>query len=261
MRLKGFEPLTFGSVDRRSIQLSYRRKAICDRPLRNLARRPAYDRDPNTRCVWAHLLRTIHQTGGHCKRIERKMHHFRACRRPPRTSATIHPAYGLASGEVFGFRYWYFSLRTDAFQVSLTCSSEALNGLSVPRDLRYSSFVIFDILHLDTGGAVLAGAFLSPRTNGPPHIGYVDWRGPATPHRPSASNPPILYPLAQPVQVLLLILASEIFAKPPFRRRFCATLRNRDHRRRKPGRDGPCCDRDYSLFFAISVVDMPKMGR
>ena len=96
------------------------------------------------------------------------MHHFRACpRRPRRTSATIHPAYGLASGEAFGLRYWYFSLRTDSFQVTLTCSSEALNGLSVPRDLRYSSFVIFDILHLDTGGAVLAGAILSPAPERP----------------------------------------------------------------------------------------------
>ena len=61
----------------------------------------------------------------------------------------------MASGEDSGFLRWYFSLRMDSFQVALTCSSEAVNGLFVPRDLRYSSFVMFDVLYLNTGGVVL----------------------------------------------------------------------------------------------------------
>jgi hypothetical protein len=42
----------------------------------------------------------------------------------------------------------------ESVQIALACSSEALNGLSVPRALRYSAFVMFDILHLTIGGAV-----------------------------------------------------------------------------------------------------------
>lgn len=48
----------------------------------------------------------------------------------------------------------HFSFRMDSFQIVLACSSEQLNGLSVPRFLRYSAFVIFDILHHRMGGAV-----------------------------------------------------------------------------------------------------------
>ena len=51
-----------------------------------------------------------------------------------------------------GFRYWNFSLRIRSFQMAWACSSVPLNGLSVPRDLRYASFVMLDIIHLDTGG-------------------------------------------------------------------------------------------------------------
>ncbi len=79
-----------------------------------------------------------------------------------RTFPLPQSAFGVASGEEFGFLCWYFSLRMDSFQIALTCSSEAVNGLSVPRDLRYSSFVIFDILHLETGGAILAESRLEP---------------------------------------------------------------------------------------------------
>jgi hypothetical protein len=44
--------------------------------------------------------------------------------------------------------------------MALACSSEPLNGLSVPRDLRYAVFVIiFDMLHLRTGGAVLSKSY------------------------------------------------------------------------------------------------------
>lgn len=49
----------------------------------------------------------------------------------------------------------HFSRRIDSIQIALACSSEPLNGLSVPRDLRYCALVmIFDILHLGTGDAV-----------------------------------------------------------------------------------------------------------
>ena len=50
----------------------------------------------------------------------------------------------------FGFLYRYFSFRICSFQIALDCSSVLLNGFSVPRDLRYASFIIFDILHLGT---------------------------------------------------------------------------------------------------------------
>jgi hypothetical protein len=58
----------------------------------------------------------------------------------------------------------------NSFQMALACSSEAQNGLSVPRDLRYASFVMFDILHLEMGGTVLSFC-----QDGPPQSVYVDW--------------------------------------------------------------------------------------
>ena len=62
----------------------------------------------------------------------------------------------MVSGVEFGVLYSGFFFRIDSFQIALTCSSEPLNGLSVPRDLRYAAFVMFDILHLGTGGTVLS---------------------------------------------------------------------------------------------------------
>jgi hypothetical protein len=48
----------------------------------------------------------------------------------------------------------HLSFRMDAFQITLASSSVPLNGLSVPRNLRYSAFVMFDILHHRMGGVV-----------------------------------------------------------------------------------------------------------
>lgn len=72
------------------------------------------------------------------------------------------PSAHSAFGEGSGFLRWYFSLRMDSFQVALICSSEAVNGLFVPRDLRYSSFVMFDFPCLSTGGAAFFESRLLP---------------------------------------------------------------------------------------------------
>ena len=54
----------------------------------------------------------------------------------------------------------HFSFRISSFQIALACSSEPLNGLSVPRNLRYAVFVVtLDIVHLGTGGAVLSESY------------------------------------------------------------------------------------------------------
>jgi len=66
-----------------------------------------------------------------------------------------HP-FGVASGVESGFLYWCFSFRICPFQIALACSSEPLNGFSVPRDLRYAAFVILDIVHLEMDGTVLS---------------------------------------------------------------------------------------------------------
>jgi hypothetical protein len=66
----------------------------------------------------------------------------------------VDPGVGAA------FVDFHFSFRMDSFQMALACSSEPLNGLSVPRDLRYSAFVMFDILHHRTGGAVCSESYL-----------------------------------------------------------------------------------------------------
>ena len=55
---------------------------------------------------------------------------------------------------------FHFSFRRDSFQIVLACSSVQLNGLSVPRFLRYSAFVIFDILHHRMGGAVCSESYV-----------------------------------------------------------------------------------------------------
>ena len=70
-------------------------------------------------------------------------------------SVQLH-CFGEASRVESGLLGRYFPLRMNSFQMALACSSEAQNGLSVPRDLRYASFVIFDILHLEMGGAILS---------------------------------------------------------------------------------------------------------
>jgi hypothetical protein len=61
---------------------------------------------------------------------------------------------GVDSGVGVLFADLHLSFRMDSFQITLACSSELFNGLSVPRALRYSAFVMFDILHLRMGGAV-----------------------------------------------------------------------------------------------------------
>jgi hypothetical protein len=54
----------------------------------------------------------------------------------------------------------HFSFRISSFQIALACSSEPLNGLSVPRNLRYAVFVVtLDMFHLRTGGAVLSESY------------------------------------------------------------------------------------------------------
>jgi len=54
-----------------------------------------------------------------------------------------------------GFLYRYFSFRISSFQIALACSSVLLNDFSVPRDLRYAAFIMFDILQVGTGFVVL----------------------------------------------------------------------------------------------------------
>jgi hypothetical protein len=66
------------------------------------------------------------------------------------SSVKLYP-FGVTSGVASGRLWRYFSLRIHLLQIALACSSEAQNGLSVPRDLRYASFVMFDILHLENG--------------------------------------------------------------------------------------------------------------
>jgi hypothetical protein len=62
---------------------------------------------------------------------------------------------GVAVGAVLADRH--FACCIDSIQIALACSSEPLNGLSVPRSLRYAVFVIaFDMFHLRTGDAVLS---------------------------------------------------------------------------------------------------------
>ena len=79
---------------------------------------------------------------------------------------------GADSGAGVVFADFHFSFRIDSFHRALACSSEPLNGLSVPRDLRYASFVILDIVHLRTGGAVLFESYsqLSSRLLAPVYI-------------------------------------------------------------------------------------------
>ena len=69
-----------------------------------------------------------------------------------------HP-WGMGAGAAVGavFADFHFAVRINSFQIAWACSSELLNGLSVPRDLRYVMFVIaLDMFHLRTGGAVLS---------------------------------------------------------------------------------------------------------
>jgi hypothetical protein len=73
--------------------------------------------------------------------------------RPP-YFAGVDPVVGVA------FVDFHFSLRIDSFQIAWVCSSEPLNGLSVPRNLRYSVFVISDMLHLKRGGVVSYESYL-----------------------------------------------------------------------------------------------------
>jgi len=68
--------------------------------------------------------------------------------------AGVDPVVGVAFVDL------HFSLRIDSFQIAWVRSSEPLNGLSVPRDLRYSAFVISDMLHLKMGGVVSCESYL-----------------------------------------------------------------------------------------------------
>ena len=54
----------------------------------------------------------------------------------------------------------HFACCIDSIQIALACSSEPVNGLSVPRNLRYAVFVVtLDMFHLRTGGAVLLESY------------------------------------------------------------------------------------------------------
>ena len=72
---------------------------------------------------------------------------------PQRLGAGVAVGAALAAG-------CHFSFRISSFQIALACSSEPLNGLSVPRNLRYAVFVVtLDMFHLRTGGAVLSESY------------------------------------------------------------------------------------------------------
>ena len=98
---------------------------------------------------------------GFLRRVTRS-HASRTCRSlrcPHPVSPPAHPVE-VDSGVGVAFADFHLSFRMDSFQMVLACSSEPLNGLSVPRSFRYSAFVIFDILHHRMGGAVCSESYL-----------------------------------------------------------------------------------------------------